>query len=213
MKFNSNTIVWQQKPDFFRPLDNANPVPGKDLVETDVSGLGFRGEAVDVHVTQRKPSLVLRDDRETGTHDPGGGNPEGLPHSLAEHRLARPEVARERHHVSRARAGGGAPAREPGAPGAGTRSWAHDRCAWYRGPLGDAGSCPKRGTFLMYLRDAEEECPRPFRHSSSAGSPSVCWSASRMFSMTSVAETVDIGWRRTRMSAESPWRKTPAQAA
>src|SRR3990172_10087911 len=102
MKFNLYTIVWQQKPDFFRPLDNANPVPGKDLVETDVSGLGFRGEAVDIHVTQRKPSLVLRDDRETGTHDPGGGNPEALPHSLAEHRLARPEVARERHHVSRA---------------------------------------------------------------------------------------------------------------
>src|SRR4030066_2271207 len=102
MKSNLYTIVWQQKPDFFRPLDNADPVPGKDLVETDVQGRGFRGEAVDVHVTQRKPSRVLRDDRETGTHDPGGGNPEGLPHSLAEHRLARPEVARERPPVSRA---------------------------------------------------------------------------------------------------------------
>src|SRR3989304_6569523 len=101
MKCNPYTIVWQQKPDFFRPLDNADPVPGKDLVETDVQGLVFRGEAVDIHVTKRKPSRVLRDDRETGTHDPGGGNPEGLPYSLAEHRLARPEVTRERPHVSR----------------------------------------------------------------------------------------------------------------
>src|SRR4030067_35207 len=101
MKCNPYTIVWQQKPDVFRPLDNADPVPGKDLVETDVQGLGFRGEAVDVHVTQRKPSRALRDDRETGTPDPGGGDPQVLPHSLAEHRLARPEVARERHHVSR----------------------------------------------------------------------------------------------------------------
>src|SRR4030067_38288 len=102
MKCNPYTIVWQQKPDVFRPLDNADPVPGKDLVETDVQGLGFRGEAVDVHVTQRKPSRVLRDDRETGTQDPGGGNPEGLPHSLAEHRLAPPDVARESRNVSRA---------------------------------------------------------------------------------------------------------------
>src|SRR4030067_965631 len=93
MKFNLYTIVWQQKPDFFRPLDNANPVPGKDLVETDVSGLGFRGEAVANHVTPR--------DRETGPPAPGGGNPEGRPPSLAKHRLPRPEVARERHHVSR----------------------------------------------------------------------------------------------------------------
>src|SRR4030067_2418182 len=100
MKFNLYTIVWQQKPDFFRPLDNADPVPGKDLVETDVSGLGFRGEAVDGHLTQRKPPLVLRDDREAGTHDPGGGEPEGLPPSLAEHRLARPEGRRERHPTS-----------------------------------------------------------------------------------------------------------------
>src|SRR4030065_2766397 len=104
MKFNLYTIVWQQKPDFFRPLDNADPVPGKGLVETDVQGLVFRGDAGDIHVTKRKPSRVLRDDRETGTHDPGGGNPEGLPYPLAEHRLARPEVTRERHHVSRAQA-------------------------------------------------------------------------------------------------------------
>src|SRR3990170_4114053 len=31
------------------------------------------------------------------------------------------------------------PLREPGAPESGNRSWEHDRCAWYRGPLGDAG--------------------------------------------------------------------------